>query len=136
MILHINNLLNEWADWALSENRCGLGYPRQAPFTRLTPGSKRHFAPEINERAWETEQAVRALPLELRDTVVAFYCYVGTAETKADDLRVNRVTLYKRIDRAHQLIMDWLNDYYAGVVRVIQTPGAKVGVDVQATEDV
>lgn len=116
MIEHINDRLNVWALWVQRRVSAGLGYPHECAYTRLQgrSGYRGFISPDDCEQAWEIEQAVQALPEELRRVVHVFYLRLGTCEAKARDLGCHRVTLYIRLDRAHVAIMDWLNGYYAG----------------------
>ena len=111
---HINDRLNQWARWLLSQASGGLGYPSQCAFARMSADGDSYSSRVpvgISEAAWEVEQAVQSLAPELRQCVVAIYCESGTMEQKAKDYGCHRVTLYARLDRAHEQIMDWLQMY-------------------------
>lgn len=54
---HIRERCDEWADWLLSPDGHGLGFPRQCNFSRLTPGSDR--APL--DRIYETDNCLTLL---------------------------------------------------------------------------
>lgn len=115
MIPHINDRLNNWAVWSEQRLSSALGYPKAAAFTRLSPGSG-HFdvAVVISDDAWEIEQAVSALPENLRVVVMAVYRIRATTDQTCKHLAMSRATLYRRIDELHLVVMDWLLDYYAG----------------------
>lgn len=115
---YINDRLNHWAQWRIQRVQGAEGYPRQSAFARLGGGGEIDYStrlpPDVNEQAWEVEQAVQALQPELKQCVMVFYCEVGTAEQKAKDCRCCRDTLYARLDRAHGKILDILNGYACG----------------------
>ncbi len=113
---YINDRLNQWAQWSVMRMSGAIGYPHQVAFTRLAGdgGHGSRIALDVNERAWEVEQAVQLLRPELKLCVMVFYCQVGTIEQKVRDCHCCRNTLYARLDRAHGLILDVLNGYACG----------------------
>lgn len=113
---YINNRLNDWARWLLMRSDGGQGYPGQSAFVRLAGGTKpgAYIPPGLDEDAWEVEQAVQSLKPELKLVVQAFYCHTGTVEQKAKECHCHRDTMYARLDRAHGLIMDYLNGCTCG----------------------
>lgn len=113
---YINGRLNQWARWTVQKVSGGLGYPHRSAFTRLAAdgGFSSRVAPDVNELAWEIEQTVQALSPELKECVIVFYCQTGTIEQKLRDCHCCKRTLYYRLDRAHDLIMDMLNGYTCG----------------------
>lgn len=111
---YINGRLNQWAAWTLQRVGGGLGYPHQCAFTRMAgdgAGYSSRVAPDVNERAWEIEKAVQALRAELKECIIVFYCKPGTVEQKLRDCHCSRFTLYARLDRAHAMILDALNEF-------------------------
>lgn len=113
---YINSRLNLWALWSAQRTSGGLGFPRECSYTRLAARTSSGFiSPNFNEDAWLVEQAVQSLPVYLKETVKSFYLETGTIDQKAKDLHCERRTVYSRIDRAHDHIMDWLNDEACGV---------------------
>jgi hypothetical protein len=112
MIVHINNLLNHWAMWSTRRASSGLGYPRQAIYTRLVANGGAVLMPEMDEESWAMEQAVQSLKhhRNLYDVVIEVYLKGGTSEQKAKALHCSRVTLYTRLDQAHIIIMNWLSE--------------------------
>lgn len=129
---YINDRLNQWALWLLQRTGGGLGYPHQSAFTRMAGGGRctTYISPDINERAWEIEKAVQSLRVELKECVIVFYCKPGTIEQKLRELGCSRFTLYARLDRAHALILDALNEF---ACEEMQTPAAEY-FSVRATE--
>lgn len=116
MIDYINHRLVLWAEWATRRDDSGLGYPRQAHYTKAVLTHSRGCIEEIDEAAMEMERAVQALghalPM-LRQAVMEFYRKTGSAEYKARVLGVHRDTLYARIHQAHVWVMEWLQDQAA-----------------------
>ena len=111
MIVYINERLNQWADWRLRHEDNGIGYPRQCPYTRMTPSSGSGFySPELNEAAMEIDTAVCALPDNLRLVVMVMYTRTSTCKQKARDCQVAERTFFDRLHRAHVLLMEHLND--------------------------
>jgi DNA-directed RNA polymerase specialized sigma24 family protein len=112
MIVHINNLLNHWAMWSTRRASSGLGYPRQAIYTRLVANGSAMLMPEIDEESWAMEQAVQALKSRqnLHEVVIEVYLKGGTSEQKAKALHCHRDTMYVRLHQAHIAIMDWLSE--------------------------
>lgn len=116
MIPYINDRLNQWALWVATGRKVpGLGYPSVVAFSRTIGAG--HGDPEFNENAWETDQAWRALPDELRDLVALFYTRVETVESIAGKHGCSRDTIYVRLHTAHNHILGSLNDIAAGIFR-------------------
>jgi hypothetical protein len=122
LIPYINNRCSEWARWWLSG---GSRLSVVSSIYRLKPGeyNPEGAAPEavipINDMdACKTDQAIAALrrvsPV-LGDTLMAFYLRTAAPAFVAQDLGVSERALYKRIERAHQQILGYLNDIEAGV---------------------
>ncbi len=61
MIDYINHRLVLWAEWATRRDDGGLGYPRQAHYTKAVLTHSRGCIEEIDEAAMEMERAVQAL---------------------------------------------------------------------------
>lgn len=107
---YIKARLNQWAEWSLQRSSGGLGYPRECPYTRMQARSGGGFvSPDIDVDAMEIESAVSELPEPFRTTVRVFYVAPGTVEQKAADLRCHRDTVHSRIQRAHIIILGWLD---------------------------
>lgn len=116
MIEYIGNRLVAWAAWCERRQSGGLGYPRQAAFTKLAHSGGERFDATlvIDEEAWEIEQAVCATMPELRAVAMAVYRVRGTGAQAAALVGCSERTLYRRIDALHQAVMDWLLDYHSG----------------------
>ena len=116
MIPYINDRLNQWALWVATGRKVrGLGYPSVVAFARTIGAG--HGDPEFNETSWETDQAWRALPDELRDLVALFYTRVETVDSIASKHGCSRDTIYVRLHTAHHHILGSLNDIAAGIFR-------------------
>ena len=115
MIEYINTRCSQWATWRRRKDDNGQGFPKECIYTRLSGRGGKGYNPTIDEAAWEIDQAVRALPVELKKAVMVFYLGRGTSEQKARDCGCHRDTLFVRVHLAHQGIMEWLNDEAAGV---------------------
>lgn len=63
----------------------------------------------------ETELAVRALAVELRDAIIEMWTMGGTSDEKAKRLRCDRVTLWRRVNRANAKLLGYFNDQAAGI---------------------
>jgi DNA-directed RNA polymerase specialized sigma24 family protein len=112
MILHINDLLNRWAMWSTRRASSGLGYPRQAIYTRLVGNTQVALMPEIDEESWAVEQAVQSLKhhRNLYEVVLEMYLKGGTSEQKAKALHCHRDTMYARLHQAQIKVMTWLSE--------------------------
>lgn len=110
---YINTRLNQWAQWVQARASGALGYPSRCAFVRLAaerdPSSRLPMG--VDEQAWEIERAVQELQPELKQCINEFYCRIGTAEQKAKYCKCTVKTLYNRLDRAHNRILDLLNGY-------------------------
>lgn len=113
LITRINDRMNEWALWVGRREGDGLGFPRECPYTRLVASYGKIFQAEMNERAWEIDQAIRAGGEADMCFAKVFYLAPGTAEQKAKELAVSPRRLFELLDRLHNRILGWLNGYYA-----------------------
>lgn len=103
---YVEQRLLAWARWKEGSGGGGLGYAHvQMGVPRVdndaTAGST---VPVLECEARETDQAVQALPSELRRTVEVYYIEPGGVRDKAALLCCGESTVYARIDRAHVLI--------------------------------
>lgn len=101
----------QWARWRSRGADVGIGFKHCAPFVGLLPpgGEIRDDLPlDIDERATETDQAVAALPADIRVAVVAVYTGRGTMQQRARDLRCCVRTLYARRGRGLALLAEVL----------------------------
>lgn len=115
MIVYVNDRLNRWAEWCMCGRRVvGLGFPTQCAYTRLSGSNGRVSAPEFDDEAWQTEQAVRRLDAQLRNVVMVFYLEAGDGLIKSKRLHCSRDTMYARLQRAHNELIGHMNDLAAG----------------------
>jgi hypothetical protein len=116
VIVYINARCVQWADWHRKKDDNGLGFPSECsfikPYMKSGPGG---MLPSIDEAAWETHQAIKALEPKLNTVVNVFYLGRGTADQKARDCGCHRDTMYDYLHMAHVEIMDWLNAEAAGI---------------------
>lgn len=113
MIDYINHRLVIWAEWAIRRDDGGLGWARQAHYTKAVLTHTRGNVEEINEQAMEIERAVLALGADrpvLAQAVMEFYRKSGSVEYKARMLGVCRDTLYARLHQSHLWLIGWLQD--------------------------
>lgn len=105
----IERRLLNWARWRFGAGSGGLGY---ATVNLVGVGGRDNvreaIIPTVDCEAEETDQAVFALPGELRATLEVVYLQGGTMATKARRLCCSEPTIYSRIDRAHRCIQSWL----------------------------
>ena len=124
MIEYINTRCNQWADWYVKRRANGLGFPKECPYTRLQARGGDGYQLTVDEAAWEIHQAINSLIHEEKLAVECFYLVSGAIEHKIQRAGCSIPTLYRRIDRAHNRIMEWLNDEAAGVDHMSPTERA------------
>lgn len=113
MIEHMNHRLVMWAEWAIRRDDGGLGFPRQAHYTKAVLTHTRGCVEEIDEQSMEMERGVLALRHDrpvLAEVVMEYYRKTGSAEFKARVLGIHRDTLYSRLHQAQVWLMEWLQD--------------------------
>ena len=69
--------------------------------------------PTANIEASETNDALKLLPLELRETVEMHYLENYTAREKLRRLGISKATLYVRIERAQRMLSAHFGDRHA-----------------------
>jgi DNA-directed RNA polymerase specialized sigma24 family protein len=118
VIVYINKLLSDWARWRLTGAECLFARPSvywlgQRVADSETPAEA--CIPINDLECSATDIAVSALEPVLREAVEAMYCRTGSNEMAARALGCSERTLWRRVDRAHILIMGYLNDQAAGI---------------------
>lgn len=108
MLQHIDERLRRWAEWNVRRTEGGIGYPRQANYTRLGGSSGMGYCEIPDEEAWEIEQIVTSMGEILKVSVRTWYFDTATIEQKARRLGVSHMALRKYIDLAHQYIDEQL----------------------------
>lgn len=100
-----------WARWQEGAGQGGLGY--SGVFHGATGGYRTSIVPTQDVEAEQTDRAIKTLGSPLRETVHVYYLDTGSMEERCTRLQISRATIYTRIDRAHQLIAEWLRDQKA-----------------------
>ena len=92
--------MNNWKLWRISERRSIGGSPY--PIYNLTPRPPRgeNIMPMLMGEAEDTDQAVRALPPELRRAVEIWYLRVGSVNQKRKMLGVRRERMMDLLEQA------------------------------------
>lgn len=104
----IEHRLLNWARWTEMPGGGALGY---AAVNLGTPNAGRNgyaesVIPVSSVEARETDDAVRALPGDLRYTVTEIYIGRGTLREKLGRLQCAEATMHARIGRAHRQLAD------------------------------
>lgn len=127
MLTYIDQQLDEWARWRLQARMTGTSvspYPAYRQMERnysagsIDPGPPRSFVPVNELHCLATDRALGALSVTspiVHDATVRYYLRIGPVEYVWRDLGCSKMTLYRRLDEAHRLILGWLNDLAAGV---------------------
>jgi hypothetical protein len=97
--------MNNWRLWRLSERRSMGGSPY--PVYNLTPRPPRgeNMMPILAGEAEETDQAVFALPLQLRRAVEVWYLAGGSLNQKRRMLGCRRERMLALLEEAQVAIM-------------------------------
>lgn len=125
MLTHINDLLNDWALWRKgARGRSAGGISPFPAYNLVGRGGSGHgdngppllsYVPIDELRCAEVDRCVCALQPLLRQAVEEFYTRIGTTEQAARRCQCSRMTLHRRIDQAHNLILGYLNDIASGI---------------------
>lgn len=71
---------------------------------RVTPEMLPETAAPENDNSGQVLEAVRALPVKLREVVLLKYFQDMDTDEMARALRISRATVYRRLDRAHAML--------------------------------
>ena len=107
----IERRLLNWARWKHGAGAGGLGFASINPAALLgedRDNFKEARIPTSDCEGEETDQAVKALPTELCETVHVVYLLGGGMAQKAKRLHVSDSGLRARISAAHRQISAWL----------------------------
>jgi len=124
MIIYINNRLNEWSRWRMSDKKLiadMLGahscWPEMLGEAESTETVRQvgTLVPLDENECCETDKAVCSLPRDLKETIMECYPQRGTSEAIARRIGVSRDGLSIRINQAHARLLSILNDMAAGV---------------------
>ncbi len=100
--------MDNWRRWRISERRSLGGSPY--PVYNLTPRPPRgeNIMPMLTGEAEETDQAVQALPAQLRRAVEVWYLREGSVNQKRKMLGCRRERMIELLDHAHSRIVGFL----------------------------
>lgn len=117
---YIVGRLVRWSEWAARRQDSGLGYPKQVPYKNLMPRTdSSDHAPEFSDECFEMDKCVTALQTEGDDIYAVVMMHYGQINTTLDQriakLGCVKQTYYNKLDKAHRLILGWLNDLAVGV---------------------
>lgn len=103
---HIRERLDMWGRW-LATGRASTGSSSLAMLANQS-GRYRSFVPLDEIECSITDDAVRALPIELRDAVTTWHTSEGTLESTAEQLKICRMTLCRQLRHADERLSEWL----------------------------
>lgn len=110
---HMERRLLNWQRWKEGAGDIGLGYGNASMWNQVkvdvTP-NRESVIPTNAIEAEETDRAVDALPLYLRDTVFTHYLSNVTIEVQAQRLGCGVSTVHSRIADAHRKLLVWFSD--------------------------
>lgn len=122
MIPYINDRLNAWAYWRLAQDEAGVTRPRSGTYdlagradSTETIRPRMSITQVVAIECERTDRCVKALEPVLEQTVRECYLRTTSYLLVAADLGCSEKTLYRRLDRAHNLILGLLQDIEAGV---------------------
>jgi hypothetical protein len=112
--------LQQWSIWAARRQDSGLGYPKKVSYANLMPRTESSdHAPEFAEECFDVDKCVTALQTEgeaIYAVVMMHYCQVNTTlDQRIAKLGCVKQTYYNKLDKAHRLILGWLNDLAVGL---------------------
>lgn len=115
--------LDRWAHWRRQQTKFGVG-PTSARswwFPVVMRGNVKRVRDwdkieTDDDECFETEKAVAALSVELRETIYEHFVKGGTAEQQKEALHVKSThTIYDRLNRAYPILLGMFNDVAAGL---------------------
>ena len=110
----VKKRLEAWARWSSGQDSGGLGYPRAAAFTRMTPrATDGSYAPVGDAEAMRTQRAVQSLlprHIDLWHTLQAYYIQGFDIARCARVLRVAESSIKSRLCRADAVLDAWFTD--------------------------
>lgn len=101
----VDQRLDVWAKWVVNGRSLVSGAGCHPMWRDMPPDPAQTYEARVpinEEECWRTEQAVQALPVELAQTVAAYYLH-GTYFAQ-DRLSISRAVLSQRLDRSHRLL--------------------------------
>lgn len=110
---YIDNRLQNWCRWKLSQGSGALGYARVDLTEPVVDGSRDGYdaparIPIDDVEASITDEGVRLLIPELRYTIEIYYLHPGSEETRLQKLACSKGTMHARLWRADRILSAWL----------------------------
>jgi hypothetical protein len=104
-IVEYERRMNNWRLWKISERRSLGGSPY--PVYNLSPRPPRgeNIMPILSGEAQQTDEAVRALPPNLRRAVEVWFLYGGSINDKRKMLRCRRERMMELLEQARSQIL-------------------------------
>jgi hypothetical protein len=104
-IVEYERRMNNWRLWKISERRSLGGSPY--PVYNLSPRPPRgeNIMPILSGEAQQTDEAVRALPPNLRRAVEVWFLYGGSINDKRKMLRCRRERMMDLLEQARSQIL-------------------------------
>jgi hypothetical protein len=117
---YIVGRLVQWAEWATRRKDSGLGFPKKVSYADLMPRTgPSNLTPEFSDECFDIDRCVAALQTEgeiYYAVIILHYTqHHMTLEQKSKQLGCCNKTYYNKIDKAHRLILGWLNDLSVGL---------------------
>ena len=106
--------LENWARWMHGAGTGGMGFASVNLLSALGGDRSAHreaTIPTVDCEGAQTDEAIKALPRELGETVRVVYLLGCGMRDKARRLGVTEATVRLRIGRAHRLLETWLVDH-------------------------
>lgn len=115
MIKEVDELLELWARWRHGGRKSESPYAwaRLIKDSEVWNAERKASIPVDALECANVETCIMALDPVLRQALEEHYLYVSQPEEKAERCRCSLRTFYRRIDRAHQRVMDLLRDQVA-----------------------
>jgi hypothetical protein len=109
-----------WSIWSARRQDSGLGYPKEVPYNRMAPSTNAsNITPEFSDECFDVDKCVTALQTESDMIYAVVMMHYGQVNTTLDQRLVKlgcaKQTYYNKLDKAHRLILGWLNDLAAGL---------------------
>jgi DNA-directed RNA polymerase specialized sigma24 family protein len=108
-------MLNRWARWKIASVRGDVGWPRISPMFMSAPKTD-HYGPcelDFNEDALFVDSIVQRLPEADRKTLHEYYVIGGKAAEIAMRLGTSKASLYRNVDRIHNMMFGHANEVAA-----------------------
>lgn len=104
----VHHRLERWSMWVARGRGAAGAVGRTHPMWAGTPVDggmpTEAIVPVNDQECWVTEDAIKALPDPLSETIVSYY--LQDAIRTRERMRISTSTLSQRIDQAHRLLVD------------------------------